>query len=326
MGRQWLVLLDRGLVAPRTRERYGELLRSYVLPTLGSRPIQKITATELDNLYAELEQRGLSCTTIRHVHTTLSAAFKSARKKIGLRRDPIADADPPKGSDKEIAQALEPADLHRLLDGFKGSVFYTLVATAAFTGARLGELLSLRWSDLDPATSELRIERAIKSTTEYRRVTKEPKSARGKRTIVIGADLLALLLRERERYLRLVAGVPDGVEVDLSLVRLPPDALMFPSPMTPDGSIDLTRLRNPRAVTNETRARFRELGFATLRFHDLRASHGTMLLDAGEPVHVVAARLGHSPAVLMKAYAKRNRKSDQRAAETIEKLSKGMLS
>jgi integrase len=165
----------------------------------------------------------------------------------------------------------------------------------------------------------------VESTTEYRRVIKEPKSKRSRRTIVISHDLLDLLLRERERYARLVAGVPDGVEVDLSFIKLPEGALMFPSAMVPGGMIDLTRLRNPRALTNAVRPRFRELGFPTLRFHDLRATHGTMLLDAGEPVHVVAARLGHSPVVLMKAYAKRNKKADQRAAETIDKLSKGML-
>ena len=72
---------------------------------------------------------------------------------------------------------------------------------------------------------------------------------------------------------------------------------MFPSPA---GPFDFTRLRNPKSVTKETRARFRKLGFDRLRFHDLRASHGTALLDAGVPVHVVAARLGHDPAVLLR--------------------------
>jgi integrase len=301
------------------------LLASYVLPTLGTRPIQQIKAPEIDRLYAELEKR-LASTTVRHVHTTLSACFKSAQRKIGLRRNPCTDADPPKGKGGDVAQALTPVELHRLLEGFRDRLLYPLVATAALTGCRLGELLALRWSDLNPATSELRIERAIETMTSYRRAVKDPKSARGKRTIIISADLLALLLRERERYLRLIAGVPDGVRVDLSLVKLPDDALIFPSPMAPGMAIDLTRLRNPRALTNAARERFRKLGFTTLRFHDLRATHGTMLLDAGEPVHVVAARLGHDPAVLMRAYAKRNKQSDQRAAETIERLSKGMLS
>jgi integrase len=94
---------------------------------------------------------------------------------------------------------------------------------------------------------------------------------------------------------------------------------MFPSPPT------LTQLRNPKSVTKETRARFRKLGFSKLRFHDLRGSHGTALLDAGVPVHVVAARLGHDAAVLLKAYAKRNRQSDEAAAAVIGELAKGVM-
>jgi integrase len=321
---QWLALLDRGLVTTRTRERYGQVLASYVLPTLGSRPIQKITAIEIDRVYAVLEQR-LSPTTCRHIHVVLGNCLRTAQKKIGLRRNPCADASPPKAADSDIAQALDAAELNRLLEGFKGTAMYPIVATAAFTGARLGELLALRWSDLNPETRELRIERAIETTNRYRRVVKEPKSKRGRRVITISDDLLSLLLREREKYLRMVAGIPDGVaDVDLSLVKLPDGALMFPATSGP--SIDIMRLRNPKSLTQETRKRFRTLGFATLRFHDLRASHGTALLDAGAPIHVVAARLGHSPAVLMQAYAKRNKTADQRVAETIDKLSKGMLS
>jgi integrase len=120
----------------------------------------------------------------------------------------------------------------------------------------------------------------------------------------------------------LAAGVPDGVYIDMSLIRLPADALMFPSPVEP---FDFTRLRNPKSVTKETRARFRVLGFDRLRFHDLRGSHGTALLDAGVPVHVVAARLGHDPAVLLRAYAKRTKQSDEAAADVIGEMARGVL-
>ena len=168
----------------------------------------------------------------------------------------------------------------------------------------------------------LRIERAIEVTSEFGRRLKEPKSKRGKRTIAIDAGLVAMLVAERERHLQIAAGVPDGVHVDLSLIRLPADALMFPSP---DGAFDFARLRNPKSVTKETRARFRKLGFDRLRFHDLRASHGTALLDAGVPVHVVAARLGHDPAVLLRAYARRTKQSDIAAAEVISTIARGVL-
>jgi integrase len=245
-----------------------------------------------------------------------------AVRKGVLARNPADDADISKPEEPAIGQALEPTDLKRLLDGFRDSVLYLIVATAAFTGVRLSELLALRWSDLDPAKKTLRVERAIEQTIEHGRALKDPKSKRGKRVIAIDDALLALLLRERDGYVRLIAGVPDGSDVDLSLVKLPTDALMFPSPVAP---FDVTRLRNPKSVTKETRKRFRRLGFKTLRFHDLRASHGTALLDSAVPVHVVAARLGHDPAVLLKAYAKRTPTADTAAADVIGKLSSGIL-
>jgi integrase len=68
-----------------------------------------------------------------------------------------------------------------------------------------------------------------------------------------------------------------------------------------------------------------KLGFPGLRFHDLRGTHETLLLDAGVPVHVVAARCCHDPAVLLRAYAKRTKKADTSAAAVIGALAQGVL-
>jgi integrase len=68
-----------------------------------------------------------------------------------------------------------------------------------------------------------------------------------------------------------------------------------------------------------------KLGFPELRLHELRGSHETCLLDAGVPVHVVAKRCGHDPAVLLRFYARRTRKADQTAANAIAALSRGVL-
>jgi integrase len=99
-----------------------------------------------------------------------------------------------------------------------------------------------------------------------------------------------------------VAGVSESSAVDLSLVRLPEGALMFPSPA--GGRFDFSQPRDPHAVTRGFVKRARKLGFNGLRFHDLRGSHETALLDAGVPVHVVA---------------------DTSAAAAIGSLSKGIL-
>jgi integrase len=143
-----------------------------------------------------------------------------------------------------------------------------------------------------------------------------PKSKRGVREFQIDASLVALLRQVRAKTLQLVAGVPDGAQVDLSLVKLPKDALAFPEFGT------LTKPRSPDSVTNIFLHRARKLGFP-IRLHDLRASHSTALLDRGVPVHVVAKRIGDDPATLLRSYAKRTKKADANAAEAI--AMKGVL-
>jgi integrase len=150
---------------------------------------------------------------------------------------------------------------------------------------------------------------------------KGPKKDSHKRTIVIGDDLVALLVSEREKHLRAVAGVPSGADVDLSLVRLPEGALMFPASV-----IEVTQLRSGRAVSTLFKHIAKRIGFPEVRLHDLRGSHETALLDAGVPVHTVAARCGHDPATLLRSYAKRTRKADESAAAVIGSLSAGVLS
>ena len=93
-----------------------------------------------------------------------------------------------------------------------------------------------------------------------------------------------------------------GGEVDLSLVKLPSDALIFPNMPARGEDFSFTKLRDSENTTKEVKRRLRKLGFSGLRpFHDLRCTHETLLLDAGVPVHVVAARCGHDPAVLLRS-------------------------
>lgn len=333
---RWLALLERqqvepdgkrrrGLVHGRTLEGYSDLMRCHVVPTLGARPIQQIQPSEIDALYIALEQK-LAPRTVHHVHTVLGACFKVAVKK-GLRdSNPVARAEAPVADESDRSQVLEEDQLRALVDGFRGSVFFPIVAVAAFTGARRNEVLGLRWSDLDASKRTLRIERAVERTRAWGLALKEPKNARHKRTIEIAPDLVALLVAERERALRLAAGIPDGAPaVDLSLVKLPEGALMFPNPPLPGERFSFTALRGPDNVTKEFTRRAAKLGFARLRLHDLRGTHETMLLDRGVPAHVVAARCGHDPAVLLRTYAKRTRKADSSASDKIGELSAGLL-
>jgi integrase len=308
-----------------TLERYAELLRCHVVPTLGARPLQQLQPTEIDALYQKLEDK-IAPRTAHHVHTVFGSCLTTAMRK-GLRAtNPLDRAEKvPSPGESDHGMALDSDQLRLLVEGFKGSVLFPIVAVAAFTGARRNEILALRWTDLDFDKRTLRIERAVEQVHGQPLRLKGPKTARGKRTIAVDDDLVTMLGTEREGHLRIMAGVPDGVIVDLSLVRLPDDALMFPNPPAPGEDFSFTKLRNPDNMTKEFIRKARKLGFPGLRLHDLRGTHETLLLDAGVPVHVVAARCGHDPAVLLRSYAKRTTKADTSAAALIGALSKGLL-
>jgi len=270
--------------------------------------------------------RKLSSNTTTNLHSVLVACLGTATRTRKLARNPMAElAKIPSRGKVNHGTALEEDQLRALLAAFKGSTLFSIVAVAAFTGARRNEILALRWTDLNVAENTLRIERALEETNKHGVRVKEPKTERGKRTIKIDDEILAHLVAERERHLRVMAGVADGTVVDLSLVKLPAGALMFPSPPGPREDFSFTKSRNPRPVTNTFRVHAARKGFKGVRFHDLRGTHETLLLDRGVPVHVVAARCGHDPAVLLRAYAKRTRKADDSAAEIIAAMSKGAL-
>lgn len=315
----------RKQVGQRSIERYAELLRVHVVPALGDRPLQQIQASDIEALYTALDGK-VAPRTAHHVHTVLGACIGAAVRTGKIGNNPMLRlAKVPSPGESDHGMALEAEQLRALVQGFKGSALFPVVAVAAFTGARRNEILALRWRDLDPAAKTLRIERAIEHTKAHGLRVKEPKKEQHKRTITIDDDLIALLVAERERHVRIAAGVPDGVAVDLSLVKLPSEALMFPNPPEAGESFSFAKLRIPRNTTKEFQRKARRLGFKGLRFHDLRGTHETLLLDAGVPVHVVAARCGHDPAVLLRSYAKRTRKADVSAAVAIGALSKGAL-
>ncbi|MEH2501409.1 integrase [Bradyrhizobium sp. AZCC 1578] len=230
-------------------------------------------------------------------------------------------------ADDDIGEGLSEAELAKLVAGFKPSNLYPIVVLAAATGARRNELLALRWADLDVENKKLRIEWALEQTKKHGIRRKRPKTKRGRRTIDIDDAIISKLLPERERHLRIQAGIPDGVEVDLGLIRLPAGALMFPAVPEAGEEFDFVKPRNPRNFSKEFARRAGKLDFGKTRFHDSRGIHATALLDAGNAVHTVAQRIGDDPAVLLRNCAKRKRskEADKKLAETISSIAAGFL-
>jgi integrase len=177
-------------VGRRTLERYDELLRCHVVPTLGARRIQQLQASEIDALYVGLEDDGeLSLRTIHHVHTVFGACLGTAVRKGMLAVSPMERVEKvPSPGEANHGMVLDEDQLREIIEGFKGTVFFPMIALAALVGARRNEILGLRHSDLDPAKKTLRIERSV----DHGLALKEPKNARHIRTIAIDDDLIAI--------------------------------------------------------------------------------------------------------------------------------------
>jgi integrase len=324
--KEWLELKARS-IAGQTLDRYEDALNTHVIPTLGPKRIQRITTADIDKLYNKLE---LAPGTMTSLHFVVKSCLKSAAKKKLIAANPAENAEKPARDSEEIGVVLEEDQLAVLVAGFKGGSLYGIVAVAAYTGMRKGEVLALRWVDVDLDAKTISITRNVQETKirdrkdtgpKTRLSVKGPKTARGKRVIQIDDGLCDLLRQVRDRHLQLVAGVSDrqASDVDLSLIRLPKNTLCFPAVGT-----DLMKLRSPHSVYDMFVKRSRNLGF-DMRFHDLRGTHSTILLDKGVPVHTVAKRIGDDPATLLRSYAKRTKKSDTNAANVIGTLTKGVL-
>ena len=306
----------------RTVERYSQLLRTHVLPKLGDYRLQKLTPTQIDNLYTELATK-IAPRTCHHVHVVFGSALGAAVRTRNLLVNPMAQLlNVPSPGEADHGIALDEEQLGKLVSGFRSSPLFEVVAIAAYTGIRRNEILALRWSDFDAAGKKLRVERAIEQTKAGISF-KPPKTKRGYRTVEIDDHLVGILCAAQDKVLRLIAGVPDGAAVDLSLVKLPTDALMFPSPEALFGNkIDLTQARDPHAVTRTFCHRAVRLGFKGLRFHDLRGSHATQLLRQKMPIDVVARRLGHDPAVMMRSYAKALSSDDEATRKALTAITR----
>jgi integrase len=312
----WLALKGRSLKA-LTRERYETLLKIHVAPTLGAVSLQKLNAADIDRLYGKLS---LAPATMTLLHTTLKSCFAAAVKKKLIAGNPVDDAEKPAGELRPDETILDDRELGRLVEAFKGSSLFELVAMAAASGMRRNEILALRWPDIDFTTGIVSVRHSVEDSKTHGRRLATPKSKRSRRSFQLDAGMLSLLKGVKERQQRIVAGVPDGTDVDVSMIKLPAGALVFPS-----SRFKLTTMRNPGSLSTQFTDHAAKVGFPCLTLHDVRASHETALLDRGVSVHTVAARCGHDAATLLRHYARRTKKSDANAAGVIGDILMGVL-
>jgi integrase len=289
-------------VSPKTVERYAELLKHHVRPHLGAVRLQKLRPVNLGELYAKLlRESGLSARTVGHVHRVLHKALVIAAEWGLIQQNPADVAKPPPVASVEI-KILTEADAATILRKMRGRSLYPIVALGLATGMRRGELLALRWRDIDFDAARLRVEHSIEQTKAGLRI-KAPKTKYGRRTIALPAWVVSDL-REHwrsQQELRLRLGLGKAAE----------GALAFPNL---DGEP-----RSPNAVTKEwTRATI-DLGLPRATLHALRHTHASQLIASGMDVLTISRRLGHgSPTITLGVYGHMFKNSDDRAAQIME--------
>jgi integrase len=238
------------------------------------------------------------------VYRVIYAALKNAVELELVTRNVADVVKPPKVEMGEV-EILDAEALTYLLDELKDQPFYAITAMALATGMRRGELLALRWTDLDLTAATVKVERSLEQTNAGLRF-KAPKSKHGKRTISLPPSTIEILQTHRktqlEQRMRLGLGKPDA------------DALVFCEESGAPYEPKYFSVRWRRATK----------GLANVTFHALRHSHASALIAAGIDVVTVSRRLGHSsPTITLSVYAHLFVKTDTTAAAAIEATLRG---
>src|SRR5262249_9396036 len=140
---------------------YTKLMNLYIRPHLGRALIGHVTAEEIQKCYRKLMDAKLSPQTVRHVHDLLNMVFKLAVLRRKVSGSPMAGVTPPRIEEDGKAKAMAAVQVRMFLDAAKGSRFEYLFKLAFHAGCRPGELLALKWDDLDEDAATLRIDQNI---------------------------------------------------------------------------------------------------------------------------------------------------------------------
>jgi integrase len=272
---RWLDTVKSSL-APRTFQHYEMVVRLYLVPEVGRLRLEKLAPQHVQALLNRTSASGLSAQTVRHVRTILRIALNQAIKWGLIPRNAAALAVPPK-LQRHSFRNLSPVEARALLDVAKGDRLEAVFTVALSLGLRMGEILGLRWQDVDLDGATLAINQAIYRMAGKGLVAAEPKTHRSRRTLFLPDNVLRGLKPHRRR--QLVERMAMGSQWHER-------GLVFTSRIgTP---------LEPRNLFRSFKALLRKASLPDVRFHDLRHSAASLLLAQGVPMHAVMELLGHS--------------------------------
>ena len=252
------------------------MVRLHLAPTLGHLKLKALSPAHVQGLYRSKLDSGLSRRTVQLIHTTLHKALKQAVRWGLVPRNVTEAVTSPRPAKKEI-HPLTPRQARTLLDAVKGERFEALYALATTAGLRRGELLDLRWMDIDLERGYVQVRQQLIRTKEQGLTFTSPKGGKS-RSVRLTTRAVKALESHRERQL----------EEKLRLAGL----------WNENGLVFTTAIGTPMDGDNLVKRYFKPLMSQTqlprVRFHDLRHTFATLLLSRGTHPKVVQEMLGHA--------------------------------
>lgn len=279
----WLPAVKARLKAS-TWDSYSRNIRLHISPELGPIPLQALTATRLNEFYASLISEGrrdgnggLAPKTVRYLHGIIRKALADATRWNLLQRNVSDQADPPTIRSTAPEMKTWTADeLAQFLDFVSDDRLYAAWVVAATAGLRRGEVLGLRWIDIDLDASRLSVQQTLVSVAYETRFS-VPKTARSRRSVSLDATTVAALRAHRKRQLEERMSWGQAYR-DSGLVVTREDGTLV----------------HPDRFTQMFDKHVKHAGLPRIRLHDLRHTHATLALAAGVHPKVVSERLGHA--------------------------------
>jgi len=299
---EWLAGARPNL-AYSTARGYGLNINRHIKPSLGQVGLTDLNPAMIRKLYAKLTAAGLKPRTVRYVHATLRRALAVALLDGLITRNPALGVLPPRIEPAEVT-VLDEREAWRLLSAAQDSSIEPAVALALLCGLRRGEILGLRWGDVDLDRGTAIVRQTIQRQTGQGLVAQTVKTHRSRRMVELSGYVVAVLRKAKraQAQSRLIAG-PAWDDLDLITTTA------HGTPLDP-GELSATF----RTVLGQA-------GLPLMRLHDLRHTHASHLLRAGVDIKTIQERLGHSsPAFTLEVYTHLLSGMQKEAAAAVEGL------
>lgn len=305
----WLNAAQPNL-APKTFERYKQLVDVNIKPKLGVINLVKLQPSQLAQFYAWSARsgnrrtgKGLSPRTVLHLHRLLRKALQQAVVWQFRVTNPADAVDAPRVPEREI-QPIDEERAVKLIEAAEETDMFLPILMGLCTGMRRGEIAALRWSDVDLDRAKLTVQQSLSHTRSRGLIFKAPKNKKSRRTISIPPVLVEALVEHREKQ-EAIKDLFGPHYANLNLVLSLPDGNPWPPDRFTDAYVAFAKRNEAKGI----------------RFHDLRHTHASELLRRGTPVKTVGTRLGHAQTTMtIDTYGHLMDGDDEKAAQTTQDI------